>query len=149
MRPFLTMHPVQSISSNSCSVQYNDFPNAPRLYIRLQRIERRVRADSFMFSPPFATAKAGDDFPFQKPSTTGFTPISGTTYPLRYTQTNRHLYSIKCVNVFFKAKSLLINLGSSIRSNITVMPWFVVCMSKIGFILWIPQNKTISPSFVG
>ena len=26
---------------------------------------------SFMVSPPFATAKAGDDVPFRKPSTTG------------------------------------------------------------------------------
>jgi hypothetical protein len=30
-----------------------------------------VRLGSFMVSPPFATAKAGDDFPFRNPSTNG------------------------------------------------------------------------------
>jgi len=37
--------------------------------LKAQRICHWVRAGSFMFSPPFATAKAGDYFPFHKPST--------------------------------------------------------------------------------
>jgi len=37
--------------------------------LKAHRICHWVRIGSFMVSPPFATAKAGDDFPFRNPST--------------------------------------------------------------------------------